>query len=433
MDFRRFVLKNGLRVILVPIREVESATTLLLVGAGSRYEKKEKNGLSHFLEHMAFKGTKKRPTALEIATLVDSIGAEQNAFTSKEYTGYYIKSSKNHIETALDVLSDMIQNSLLLNEEIERERKVILEELNLYEDTPSRKIGDLFERLLFGDSPLGWETGGEKDTVRNIRREDFVDYLGRLYSSNNMALVIAGNIDKEETQKKIESYFSNIPQKKKIEFYFGDVLRFEVKGQKGEAGFSDTRVFLKSKETEQAHFAIGARTCGLKEEERYPLLVLSAVLGGGMSSRLFYEVRERRGLAYYVRSLSENFTDTGYLVSVAGVDPNRVEEAIKVVLGEYEKVCSDAISDEELSKAKEFLKGHFVLDLEDTKAVASLFATEEILEEEIQTPMQIIEKINKVQSADVLRVAKSYLEKSRLHLAVIGNFPSRQRFENLIG
>lgn len=415
-------LPNGLRVILIPMKEVGSATTLVLVGAGSRYETKENNGISHFLEHMAFKGTRKRPTAREIATLMDSLGAESNAFTGKELTGYYIKSAANHVPTALDIISDILSNSLLDQQEIDRERGVIIEEINLYEDTPMRKIPDIFERLLYGDTPMGWDIAGEKDIINKIQRDDFVSYMKELYSANNMVIVVAGNIDEKQTLSQIEESFSSYPEFKTAEF---------VKDSESQSG---PQVTLKHKETEQAHFCLGVRTVGLlNEEDRFPLSILGAVLGGGMSSRLFHEVRERRGLAYYVRTLNENYIDRGYISTFSGVDPKRIDDAIKVVVEEYEKIKEKGeIKEEEIRKSKEFIKGHFVLDLEDTKSVAALYGSTQLLENKIENPEDVIEKIEKVTLEEVNMIAEKYLIKNELNLAIIGNFRDQDHFRELL-
>jgi len=421
MKYHQYKLENGLNVVVVPIGEVESATTLIMVGAGSRYEAPENNGISHFLEHMAFKGTKKRPTAIEIATLVDGIGAESNAFTGKEYTGYYIKSAATKIELALDILSDMLGNLLLDSQEIEKERGVILEEINLYEDTPSRKIGDIFEELLYGDNPMGWDIAGTKENIRRITREEFIDYMKKHYSADNMTLVVAGKLDIDGIKTKIEKYFSDftsfpvsIPQ---------PVLENQEK----------SAVSIKHKKTDQAHFALGMRTVGLPEEkDRFPLEILSSILGGGTSSRLFHEVRERRGLAYSVRTMVDSYVDCGYLATFAGVDPKKIMEAIQVVVDEYEKIKKvGEITEEELTKAKEYSKGHFVLDLEDTRSVAVFYASALLLEKKMDNPADVIAKIEAVTLEDINRVIKKYFSLP-LNLAIIGDFKDKAPFEKLL-
>ena len=393
-----------------------------MVKAGSRFETKRNNGISHFLEHMAFKGTKKRPSAIEISTLIDGIGGEFNAFTGKETTGYYIKSSSNHIDLSLDVLSDMLSNSLLNPKEIDKERGVILEEINLYEDTPARKIGDVYERLLYKDTAMGWDISGEKDVIRKIQREDFMSYMSSLYSASNITVVVAGGIDSVKARDLVEKYFGKMSRFDIFPYF--KVIENQVKPE----------VFIKEKKTEQVHIALGVRTVPLEHPDHYPLGVLAAVLGGGMSSRLFHEVREKRGLAYYVRSSSEHYQDCGSLVSVAGVDPKRVGEAIKVMVEEYNKVQSSKfkVQSSELKKAKEFLKGHMVLELEDSRAVAGFYGSQELLEKKIDTPEEVVEKIKKVTIEEVQDVAKRYFVNKGLNLAAIGNFDDGQRFEKLL-
>ena len=422
MNYTRSILKNGLRVIVVPIDDVESVTSLVMVGAGSRYETRKNNGISHFLEHMAFKGTKKRPTAREIATLIDGIGAESNAFTGKEVTGYYIKSAAAHVNTTLDILSDILTNSKLDQEEIDRERGVIIEEINLYEDTPMRKIYDVFEDLMYGDTPMGWDIAGTKDVINSTNRADFVSYMDSLYSADNMTVVVAGKVNAQKISADIEKFFS--PMKKFRTFKPQPVTESQKKPE----------VRIKHKKSEQAHFAVGVRTSGLQDEtDRYPLSILSSILGGGMSSRLFYEVRERKGLAYYVRSYSEKYADVGYLASFAGVDPKRVDDAISTVVEEYQKIQKKGeITVDEVTKAQEFVKGHFILELEDTKSIATHYASEELLEKEMKNPDEIMKKLDAVTLDEVHAVAVKYLEKQPLNLALIGDFEDQARFLKLI-
>lgn len=421
MKHQRRVLPNGLRIIVAPMPSLESATVLAMVGAGSRYETKENNGISHFLEHMAFKGTDKRPTALDIMSTIDAIGGEFNAFTSKEITGYYIKSAKNQIELSIDIISDILQHSKFDIKEIEKERGVILQEINMYEDTPMRKIGDIYERLAFGDTPLGWDIAGEKDVIKGMERKDFIDYMSSLYSPSNMTVVVAGGITAEKGFSLLEKYFGNMTT--------FDTMRYKkvIDGQ------DKPRVFIKSKKTEQAHIGLGVKTNSLHSPDRFPLAVLSAILGGGASSRLFHEIREKRGLAYFVRTHSEHYMDNGTMVSFAGLDPTKIDESIKVIIAEYDKVKNKKLEKkEELRKAKEFLKGHLVLELEDSRSVAGFYAQQEILEDEIENVDQVLAKIEKVTADDIERVAKKYFKTGGLNLAVIGDFSQERNFESLL-
>lgn len=430
MKFSKKVLPNGLTVISVPMPSFESATALVMVGAGSRYETKKNNGISHFLEHMAFKGTKTRPTYLEIAGLIDGIGGEFNAFTSKEYTGYYVKAGKNNLEVIIDLLSDMIQNSLLEEAEVEKEKGVIIEEINLYEDTPMRHIGDIFERLLYGDTPLGWDTAGEKQIIRSLKRDDFVQYMKSLYSPDNMTVIFAGGIDVKESEKMASKYFGSLEK-------FKTAKALPIKEVQ-----SKPAAIIKHKVTEQAHLAIGVRTASLSSKDRYPLAVLASILGGGMSSRLFSEVREKRGLAYYVRASSDHYADAGSLVVTAGVDPKRIFEAVEVIITELADLRDEKkpISKEELKKAKEYIKGHLVLELEDSRSVSIYYATQQTLENNIDNPETVLKKIDQVSVDDILRVSKKYLVYKTLNFAVIGNLgkdkktetANRQKFVKLL-
>lgn len=422
MKHHRKILPNGLRVITVPMPSFESATVMVMVGAGSRYETEKNNGISHFLEHMAFKGTEKRPNAQAIASLIDGIGGEFNAFTSKEVTGYYVKSAVTHVDLCLDILSDMLQHSKLDKDEVEREKGVILEEINLYEDTPARKIGDIYEGLLYGDTPMGWDIAGRKEVIKALTREDFVSYMDSLYSANNITVVVAGGVNVEATEALVEKYFGKMKS--------FDTLRYEKLDQNQ----VKPDLNIKHKDTEQVHLAIGFRTVAIDSEEKHALSVLAAILGGGMSSRLFSEVREKRGLAYYVRTSSEHYQDAGNIVSTAGLDPKRIEEGIEVILNEYSKFSKGeaSITSEEFTKAKEYLKGHLVLELEDSRSVAAFYAQAELLEKKIETSEELIQKIDKVTLKEVEDVAKKYFVSETLNLAIIGNFTDRQKFEKLL-
>ena len=422
MTHTRIVLPNGLRVISIPMPSFESATALVMVGAGSRYETRKNNGISHFLEHMAFKGTQKRPSALDISSLIDGIGGEFNAFTGKEYTGYYVKAAKTNVETTLDVLSDMLQHSKLDPTEIEKEKGVIAEEINLYEDMPMRKIGDIYERLLYGDTPMGWDIAGEKDIIRMITRDDFIAYMDEFYSPHNMTVVIAGGVEPGAMQELASEYFGKMKK-------FASAKPKAVKEMQ-----KKPEVLIQEKKTEQIHIALGVRGASVQSPDRYELEVLASILGGGMSSRLFSEVREKRGLAYYVRSSSDEYKDTGSLVSTAGIDPKRVKEAVEVMMQEYQKVASGSmnITDKELKKAKEYIKGHLVLELEDSRAVSTFYAHQELIEDEILNPDEVLEKVDAVTVDQVDAVGKKYFVDEGLNLALIGNFSDRQALVDLL-
>lgn len=413
-------LKNGLRLITIPMPQVESITVMLGVGAGSRYESKRINGLFHFIEHMAFKGTKKRPSTLAIATEVDNVGGEFNAFTGKERTAYFIKLAAKHQELAFDLLADIVQNSLFKKEEIERERGVIIEELNLFEDMPMRKVGDVFIRLLYGDNSMGRDVGGKKENIRRIKREDFIREIDHLYFSQNMVLVVAGKVNQEKAKKLANQYFSNLKEKGK-------------KQTKAVKLFQKvSKVKLVYKKTEQAHFCLGVPGFWYSHPDRFVMAVLATILGEGMSSRLFIQIREKRGLCYYVDCSPDFYTDSGYLVARAGVKLKKIEEVIEVVLQEFNHLANKKVGGRELTKAKELIKGRFILSLEDSQNVAGRYTNLALLEKKIRTPEEVMKLTDKVTSEEIQRVAKTIFKPNKLNLAVIGPYQKEKRFKKLL-
>jgi predicted Zn-dependent peptidase len=403
---------------------VKSVTVMVMVGAGSRYESKKINGLSHFLEHMAFKGTEKRPSSLAISSTIDAIGGEFNAFTSKDHTGFYIKAAADHVGLLVDVLADMLLHSLFKTEEIEREKGVIIEEINMYRDMPIRHIGDIYEELLYGDHPLGWNIAGLPEIIRTITREDFMTYMKGLYRPNNTVVVIAGGIAGQEAA-----------MKSLVQTHLGAWEKADIwPWEKNSMSQTKPRVRVDFKDTEQAHLAIGVPAYPLGDEREYAISVLSAILGGGMSSRLFIQVRERRGLAYYVNSSIEHYLDRGGFTSQAGVDVKRIDDAISVIVAEYFGLAEGKfpITDEELKKGKEYLKGRLTLELEDSRAVGGLYSTQEILLREVKTPEEIIAKTEAVTLEDIMKIARDIFKKDQLNLAIIGPYKEPERFEKLL-
>lgn len=399
---------------------VESATVMILVKSGSRYEERKTNGIAHFAEHMFFKGTKARPSTLDISSLIDGIGGEFNAFTSKEFTGYYIKAAKHHLQLCLDVVSDMLLNSLFAQEEIDRERNVIAEEIRMYLDTPMRYVPEVYDALLYGDQPLGWDTAGTFESLKNIKRDHFFKYLEDFYKPGNMLVVVSGGVEPGKTKLLIDEYMGAIKDKKAKSF---KEVSFDQK---------KPQVKIHYKDSEQAHFCLGVRSYARGHKNRYKLAVLNTILGGSMSSRLFIELRERRGLAYYVKSGAEEYFDAGSLAAQAGVLPKNIDESIKIVLAEFSKLASKPPSEVELKRAKEFLKGKLVLELEDSKEVSNLFGLQELLEEKIKTPREIIEEIEKVTREDIQTVAKDIFKDQGLNLAIIGPYKSEEKFLELL-
>lgn len=418
--FEKITLDNGLRVIFAPLKSVMSTTAIVLCGAGSRYEKKETNGISHFLEHMFFKGTKKRPTAQEISHELDAIGADYNAFTGKEETAYHIKSASKHLPLVLDMLSDMVWNSTFVEAEIEKERGVIIEEINMYEDTPMRRVAEVYENLLWGDQPLGWDIGGRKEVIRKITKKDFRDYIDERYSPSNLVVSLAGNFDRNKAISVIEKTFG----------------KFKGKDVPGFLPVSESQrrpaMVMTYKKTDQAHLVVGVRGFKTGHPDRYAAAVLGTILGGGMSSRLFVNVREKRGLAYYVRADHESYLDTGTLAAAAGVDLKRITEAIKVILAEFGEITKKKVEDKELTKAKEYIKGKIILSWEDSRAVAISYGTDELLEGKVRMLPEYLKRIDEVTAADVLRVAKYLFNNHSLNLAVIGPFRDKAPFEKVL-
>lgn len=419
--FQKQTLPNGLRLLTIPMDSVASVAVMIIIRAGSRFENKNISGISHFLEHMAFKGTVKRPSALIISSIIEGIGGDFNAFTSKDHTTYYIKAAKKHLPLLFDILSDMLLHSKFDEAEIDRERGVITEEINLYEDTPIRKIGTIYEELMYGDHPLGWDIIGKKEIIQRLKREDFLKYIDGLYAPNNVVIAASGGVEiNGEVFKLTEKWLGD----------WGNKQVWQFKRASDKQIKPQVRVVYKK--TEQAHLCLGVAAYPRKHKDHFVLAVLSTILGGGMSSRLFIEVRERRGLAYYVRSDTSEYQEVGNFVTQAGVDLKRIDDAIKVILSEYYHIASKQVSQEELNKAKEFLKGRLILELEDSKNVAVLYGFQELLDKRVYTPKRIIAEIDEVGVADIQRVAKDIFRQNKLNLAVIGPFKDGERFEKLL-
>ncbi|MBZ9569309.1 insulinase family protein [Patescibacteria group bacterium] len=418
--FKKTILKNGLRIITFPMKNTRALTLLILVATGSKYEKKENNGISHLLEHMAFKGTKKRPQTIDIAKELDRVGGLYNAFTGKESMGFWVKVGATHFDLATDVLSDMVFNSLFKKEEIAKEKKVIFEEINMMKDSPSRYVLELWGKLLYGDQPAGWPIAGEKKTIEKISRKEILDYFKNQFGAKNIVISLTGNFKEKKAISKIKSFFGRLKKIKPI--FKKPTIEIQKKPE----------VLINFKETDQAHLCLGVRTFDIFQPERYPLAVMSVILGGIMSSRLFIKVREKRSLAYYIRTFPQHYTDTGFLVTHTGIDNKRVEEAIKIILNEYSDLKTKKVSKRELKKAKENIKGRLYLGLETSDAWATFLGSQEILKKEISTPVKECKRIDKVSQADVLKVAKNLFRPEKLNLALIGPFKDKEKFKKLL-
>jgi predicted Zn-dependent peptidase len=417
--YERHTLPNGLRVLTAPMPQAQSISCFVMLAAGSRYETRETNGIAHFAEHMFFKGTERRPTARDIAGEVDAIGGEFNAFTGKESTAYYVKCAAEYRDTALDVLVDMVRNSKFDSAEIDREKGVIVEEMNMYFDTPRDFISSVFDEVMYDDQPLGWDVIGRKETVRGATRETFMDYLGRWYRPERIVVGAAGKIGDDILER--------------IEELVGNMESAETGAPAPAASPNGTRVKLHTKTSDQAHLCIGVPSYPLEHPDRYAVQLVSTVLGGGMSSRLFTEVRERRGLAYYVFAANQSYTDAGVLYSQAGVDINRIDDAISTIVAELKKIAEESVPSEELEKARSFAKGRFVLQLETPQGTIMFGLRREVLEGRAAEPSEVLEGLDAVTAADVQRVAQDLVANDRLRLALIGPFDDAERFEKLLG
>jgi len=418
--YERHILPNGLRVLTAAMPQAQSVTCFLMLAAGSRYETAETNGIAHFAEHMFFKGTERRPTARDISGEIDGIGGEFNAFTGKEYTGYYVRCAADARDTALDVLVDMLRHSKFDPEEIDREKGVIVEEMNMYYDTPRDYIDGVYEELVYGDQPLGWEVIGRKETVRAATRETFQAYLDRWYKPDRLVIGVGGQIG-EGLLPRIESLLGDLQGN-------GALSPEPLDRSK----IADERVRVHTKESDQAHFCLGVPSYPLEHPDRYALQLLATVLGGGMSSRLFTEVRERRGLAYYVFGINHSYTDAGSLYSQAGVDIDRIDDAVSTVVGELKKIADEPVPADELEKARSYAKGRFVLQLESPQGLIMFGLRREVLEGRAAEPAEVLAGLEAVTAEDVQRVAQDVIGRNGLNLALIGPFEGSERFEKLL-
>ena len=419
-SFKKYILTNGLRVVLVPQPESLATTVLVLVEAGSKYEKKEISGISHFLELLCFKGTKKRPTALAISSELESMGAVSNAFTGHEATGYYSKVRPENLDTILDIISDIYLNPVFNEQEIEKEKGVIIEELNMYEDTPMRKVSDLFMDLLYGDQPAGWDVGGTKEVIRTLKREDIVKYRSQHYVAKATTVVVAGAFDEKKTLLKIKELFRDIPMAKK----FSKPKTADVQNRPA--------VLLRHKASDQTHIVLGFRAFSMYDKRRYALEVLGDIFGGGMSSRLFQRVREQLGAAYYVRAGADLLTDHGLFSVSAGLDNSRTQQVIKAILEELKRIRDYKVSDSELQRAKNHLSGTMMIGLETSDELGSFYGQQELFYKEIMSPKEVLEKIETVTANQVLKIAKDIIKPEHLNLALIGPFKDKKEFEKIL-
>ncbi|MBI4117896.1 MAG: insulinase family protein [Parcubacteria group bacterium] len=421
--FHKFVLPNGLSVVLVPQKAAKTLTALVGVRVGSRMETERLNGLSHFMEHMMFKGTQKRPSTFLISKELDTIGAQYNAFTSKDMTAYYIKASSKHETILLDMLSDMLCHSLLDPAEIERERGVILEEIKMYEENPLMYIDDLLEAKMYEGNTLGSLIIGTRENIRkNIVHEDFVHFKKSYYRGENMCLVLAGDIQKD-MRHRVAEYFAPLHGEKK---------RNQPRFKSFESQQKNPKVTLFYKDLDQVQLGMGFVAYADDHPDKNALQLLATILGGNMSSKLFIEVRERRGLAYFVKASLNPYQDVGNFSIQIGLDKNKVKETIEVVMGELEKITLEGVMEEELENAKSFIAGHMDLQLEDSSNLAQWYFRQELLLGTKVTPEERLEEMKKVTKHDIVRVAQDIFQSKKMTLALIGPFKSESQFTDIL-
>ncbi|MEK7641926.1 MAG: pitrilysin family protein [Patescibacteria group bacterium] len=418
MQFNKTTLSNGLRIITIPMADNPSVTVLVMVETGSKYETKDKNGISHFLEHMIFKGTPKRPKASDISRELDSIGAQYNAFTGYEFTGYYAKAASRHLGALIDIISDMYKNPLFEQKEIDKEKGVIIEEIRMYQDMPQSRASDAFMDVMYGDQPVGWNVAGTEQNVKSFVREDFIAYRNAHYVAAATTVIVAGSFDESECIATIEKAYADLSATSKG-------VKLPVKEAQ-----DAPRIKTDYRETDQTHIVIGLRTFKISDPRVPAMRVLSTVLGKGMSSRLFSRMRDELGVCYYIKTDHDAMTDHGVLTISAGVDNSRVEEAIREILAQCRKLKDELVSDGELKKAKDYIAGTSMLELETSDARAEFAGYQEALKGKVELPADIIARTQKVTAADMQKLAQEIFISEGLNMAVTGKFKDDSSFKS---
>ncbi|MCR4314649.1 MAG: insulinase family protein [Candidatus Uhrbacteria bacterium] len=409
----QFTLDNGLRVLLTEVNGTDTVSVLVLVRVGSRYEPAHLNGACHFIEHMMFKGTRRRPTAQHISRTLDAIGADFNAFTGKNYTGYYVKVDKSHLHLGLDIIDDMIFASKMDKDELNRERGAIIEEIHMYEDNPMMHVSDLLEEVMFDGSTLGWEIAGTPKIIREVDRDEMFNFWKEFYQPSNMVLVVSGNIN-AKGKKWIQETFG---KRKSTQKTFGSFTDFAP-----HKSHRKPLARVQNKPTEQVQLAIGFPSFGMQDPRNPALTLLGVILGGNMSSRLFVEVRERKGLAYFVRVANDAYEEVGNFMIRAGLDKKRLDVAMATIMKELRKIIRSPVTAKELRDAKAYVRGQMAIRLEDSYERAQWFAREKMFQSRIRTPEHYLKAIESVTLAEVHRVAKNVIDLSQMSLAAVGPF-----------
>lgn len=413
-------LPHGLDVVIAPMHDTQTVTILILVAAGTAYETKHINGISHFLEHLCFKGTKERPTPSLVSHAFDDLGAENNAFTAEEYTGYYVKVHARQLDAALDLVTDIYLNPTFPSEEIEREKGVVLEEINLYNDQPTWHVQDLITDVLYGDQPAGWEILGTKKNLTSFTRDQIVSYRKKHYVAAGTTVVVAGDVRAGTMKKKIVRAFADVAHTKK--------------GTKRRVKENQTTpaVGVRYRKTDQAHLALAFRTVSFRHKDTWALQLLATLLGSGMSSRLFRRMRDELGMCYYINARNRFFTDHGYFAVHAGVTKGRVYEAIEEIISACKKIKDEPVASAELRKVKNYHIGMLHLGLETTESHAWLYGIPSVLGREALSAKEHTKRLCHVTSADIQRVAKRTFQDARCNLAVVGPYKNTKRFTEIL-
>lgn len=420
MKIHKKKLSNGLTMIAIPMKDSPTVTVLTMVSTGSEYEREKESGISHFLEHMCFKGTTKRPRSIDMSLELDTMGAQNNAFTSFEYTGYYAKAHPKHTEKLIDIISDLYLNPTFPVAELEKEKGVIIEEMNMYADLPQRKVHEVFDELLYGNTPAGRSILGAKEVIKGATQKDFIKYRAQHYVSKATTVIVSGAISETDVFSQISKAFKDIkntPKRKK------EKVRTPVKGP---------RIALQHKATDQTHMVIGFPTFKVTDKRNTTLSVLNTILGEGMSSRLFQKLREDMGVCYYARSGSSEATDHGEFMVSAGIDPNRVPEVITAILEEFTKLKTVLVTPQELAKAKEYYAGNMAMALESSDAVAHFVGDQALNHKKIQTPEVIEKKLRAVTAKQIQALAQEIFTSEKLYLAIVGNIKDEKGIKKAI-
>ena len=410
-------LPNGLRILSAPMGHAQSTACYVMLQAGSRYERRQENGLAHFVEHMLFTGTERRPTVRALTGEVDAMGGRFNASTAKEFTLYYVKCASEHAPQALDVLADMLRNTRFDLPELEREQNIVVEELRGRFDTPKDYVDELYEELLYGDTALGRRILGTEESVRGLTREDCLAYMDRLYNPSRMVVGLAGKVDPPLLEV-VEKLFGEMPP--------GGQEPIELEPPSG-----DGHVRIYARDADQAHVCLGLRSVPIRHPDRYPVAIIATILGAGMSSRLKEEVTMRRGLAYTISALNQSHTDAGSLWAQGGINVERADEAISVIAAELRKLATEPVGEEELAKARNYTKGRFVFSIETPEGLVRFGLRRAVLEGPVAEPAEALAGLDAVTVEDVQRVARDLVD-GGLYLALIGPYDDAARFESLL-